>query len=248
MIDKSKVSKPIIISEFPKSGGSWIVSMVGGALQIPCRDIYMRSGFDLFDGKKHPWYRGAADFDFPARCVIKSHERPNSQAIDFEATQVHLVRDGRDVVVSKYFFDKDFCVKNGITSSFDDDFDSFVEKTSREWGSYVLAWLEESAVSCIRYEQFLADPAQAIGALILELFGEKLEEFYLEDVASRFTRDKFSASLDAAFSHNTFVRKGIVGDWKNHFSDANVADFKSGAGEALIALGYERDQGWKLGE
>jgi len=244
MIDKSKILKPIVISEFPKSGGSWIVSMVGDALQIPCRDIYMRPGFDLFDGKKHPWYQGAAEFDFPVQCVIKSHEKPNSRAINFDVTQVHLFRDGRDVVVSKYFFDKDFCVKNGITSSFDDDFDSFVEKTSYEWASYVLAWREQSDVGGVRYEQFLADPAKEVGALIFEIFGENMDESYLDNVASRFTRDKFSASLNAAFSHNTFVRKGVAGDWRNHFSEKNASAFKSIAGDALIDLGYEKDRKW----
>jgi hypothetical protein len=244
MIDKLKILKPIVISEFPKSGGSWIVSMLGDALQIPCRDIYMRSGFDLFDGKKHPWYQGADEFDFPMQCVIKSHEKPNSGAINFDATQVHLFRDGRDVVVSKYFFDKDFCVKNGITSSFEDDFDSFVEKTSHEWANYVHAWHEQSTVSSIRYERFLADPAGEVGALIFEMFAEELDKSYLDGVVSRFTRAKFSASLDAAFSHNTFVRKGVAGDWRNHFSEKNVAAFKSIAGNVLIELGYERDQKW----
>ena len=246
MIDKLKILKPIVISEFPKSGGSWIVSMLGDALQIPCRDIYMRSGFDLFDGKKHPWYQGANEFDFPVQCVIKSHERPNSGAINFDVTQVHLYRDGRDVVVSKYFFDKDFCVKNGITSSFEDDFDSFVEKTSYEWANYVLAWREQSGVCSIRYEHFLADPAKEVGALIFGIFGENPEASYLESVVARFTREKFSASLDAAFSHNTFVRKGVAGDWRNYFSEDNASVFKSIAGDALIALGYERDKKWPV--
>lgn len=152
------------------------------------------------------------------------------------------------MVVSKYFFDKDFCVKNGITSSFEDDFDSFVEKTSYEWASYVLAWREQSAVSSIRYEQFLANPAVEVGALIFEILGENLNEPYLEDIVSRFTREKFSASLDAAFSHNTFVRKGIAGDWRNYFSERNVSDFKAVAGDALIDLGYERDQKWQVTE
>lgn len=245
MIDKLKILKPIIISEFPKSGGSWIVSMIGDALGIPCRDIYMRPGFDLFDGKKHPWYQGAAEYDFPTQCVIKSHEKPNSGAINFDVTQIHLFRDGRDVVVSKYFFDRDFCIKNGITSSFDDDFDSYVERTSYEWASYVLAWREQPTVSSTQYERYLDDPVRELRALIFEISGVRLDESYLSSVVSRYTRAKFSASLDAAFSHNTFVRKGIAGDWKNHFSERNVSAFKSIAGDALIALGYESDQKWR---
>lgn len=99
----------------------------------------------------------------------------------------------------------------------------------------------------IQYERFLADPASEIGALVFGLLGKKLEKSYLDDVVSRFTRTKFSASLDSAFSHNTFVRKGIAGDWRNYFSKKNVLAFKSVAGDALIALGYEKDWNWHIG-
>jgi hypothetical protein len=39
-------------------------------------------------------------------------------------------------------------------------------------------------------------------------------------------------------------RKGIVGDWKNHFTPAVVNKFKSLTGDGLIQLGYERDMNW----
>jgi len=38
------------------------------------------------------------------------------------------MRDGRDVVVSKYFFEKEFCVKNAILKEFSIPFDDYVEK------------------------------------------------------------------------------------------------------------------------
>jgi hypothetical protein len=39
-------------------------------------------------------------------------------------------------------------------------------------------------------------------------------------------------------------RKGVVGDWRNHFTDENKHDFKAIAGSLLIELGYERDMDW----
>ena len=39
-------------------------------------------------------------------------------------------------------------------------------------------------------------------------------------------------------------RKGIVGDWKNHFSQAHKARFKELSGGKLVSMGYEKDQGW----
>lgn len=237
------ISKPVVVSEYPKSGGSWIVSMLGKALGVPCRDIYMQPGFDLFDFSQHPWYVGVDVPDFPMRSVIKSHELPGSRAIPFDASQVHLVRDGRDVVVSKYFFERDFCVKNGIMDSFDQTFESFVEKEARQWANYVLNWLNQPDVVTIRYESFLAAPAAELGALVTALTGSTLDEGTLEDVVAQFTRERFSASLASTFKHNTFVRKGVQGDWVNHFGQRDVEAFEAGAGDALRRLGYEADIG-----
>ena len=39
-------------------------------------------------------------------------------------------------------------------------------------------------------------------------------------------------------------RKGIAGDWRNHFSDELKGDFKERWGDLLIATGYERDLDW----
>jgi hypothetical protein len=232
------IGRPIVVSEFPKSGGSWIVSMIGEALQIPRRDIYMRPGFDLFDFEKHPWYRDERKLDFPDVCVIKSHELPNSPLINFDAIFVHLIRDGRDVVVSKYFYERDFCVQNGIISTFEKEFDAYVGETAQEWAKYVSAWSEQK-VETIRYEDFLTDPVVSLGNLLKKLVRAEWNPAYLDAVVTRFTRDKFAKSLSAAFKHNTFVRKGISGDWRNHFSQLNVDVFNRTAGDILLSLGYE---------
>ena len=209
-----KIEKPIILSEFPKSGGSWIVSLLGDALQIPKRDIYVRPGFDLFELSKHPWYKDAANLDFPAESVIKSHELPGSNLIDFDAAYIHLVRDGRDVIVSKWFFDRDFCIQNGITSSFQEEFDEYVEKTARDWSNYVATWAEQS-VATINYEGFsffLSDPVQNLGRVLKTCMGyPNFSQQELEITVSKFTKDKFAASLDALFNITPSSEKGFQG-------------------------------------
>jgi hypothetical protein len=42
----------------------------------------------------------------------------------------------------------------------------------------------------------------------------------------------------------SFLRKGIVGDWRNHFSAEAAVVFDAHAGSALIELGYEPDRSW----
>ena len=45
-------------------------------------------------------------------------------------------------------------------------------------------------------------------------------------------------------NNNSFLRKGIVGDWKNYFNKESKKVFKEYAGRELIKLGYEKDFKW----
>jgi len=40
------------------------------------------------------------------------------------------------------------------------------------------------------------------------------------------------------------LRKGVAGDWKNHFSDELKKQFKAQHGETLALAGYEKDDSW----
>jgi len=42
----------------------------------------------------------------------------------------------------------------------------------------------------------------------------------------------------------SFLRKGIAGDWKNHFSKEACQVFDHYAGKELILLDYEKDHNW----
>jgi hypothetical protein len=45
---------------------------------------------------------------------------------------------------------------------------------------------------------------------------------------------------------NVHARKGLPGDWKNHFTKKHVAKFKRLFGDVLVTLGYEKDQDWEV--
>ena len=218
--------------------------MLGDALQLPKRDIY-----DVTDGRrayvsKHPWYKGAPSLELTESCVIKSHERPNSALINFPAQFVHLIRDGRDVVVSKYFYERDFCVKNGIYQQFDVPFDEYVARIAVEWHEYVQAWLDACPYTCTcSYEDLLQDPCGALHKVVCGL-GVPATHSQINRAVEANSKEELRRTLDKAFTHNSFVRKGIAGDWRNHFSQENARAFKQKAGDALMRLGYEKDLNW----
>lgn len=230
----------IVVAEYPKSGGSWLVSLLGDALNLPKRDIYVADGYDLFDITRHPWYLDAASWNVTDACVVKSHELPDSPLSGTVAGEqtatIHLLRDGRDVTVSKYFFERDFCVRNGILPTFTLSFGEFVTKTAAEWRAYVEAWGGKADQVC-RYETFLANPVAALTQVLDDLRLTVSDDAINAAVAGN-TKEKFARSLDAAFAHNTFVRVATSGDWRNHFTAQDCQEFDRIAGPVLANLGY----------
>ena len=232
----------IVVAEFPKSGGSWLSSMLAMSLGIDVRDIYVNDDFKAFDISRHPWYEGSGSYGLTDSCVIKSHEMPDSILHKLEAQFIHMVRDGRDVVISKYFYEKDFCVKNRIIKEFDYTLDEYIEKTSKEWAEYVNSWETRNVITC-KYENLLQDALKEL-IKVFSLLNISVALETIKAVIEANTKEKFKKSLDKAFKYNTFVRKGIAGDWKNHFNDKHKAIFKRNAGELLVKLGYEVNLEW----
>jgi hypothetical protein len=232
----------IVVTEYPKSGASWLVGMLGDALHLPKRDIYVAHDFRVFDLTNHPWYTESPAGWLPDGCVIKSHEPPASKKLDFDASFVHLVRDGRDVVVSKYFYEKDFCVRNGLTESFDEPFEDYLVRVGTEWRDYVFSWLDTSN-EFYKYESLLSDTSTYLARILKEL-ALPISREAIECAVAANTKAKFRESLGRVFQYNTFVRKGIAGDWHNHFSRVHRERFKRVAGDALVRLRYEYGLDW----
>ena len=153
-----------------------------------------------------------------------------------------MMRDCRDVIVSKYFFEKDFCVQNDIVKEFNSSFDDFVSKTADEWAAFVREW-KRANVLTVHYEHLLHNPFAEMKS-VLKTLGFSIEDEAVSTAIRKNTKDAMKASLDRAFKHNTFVRKGIKGDWKNHFSARHKEMVKKYAGSELIDAGYEENNDW----
>jgi hypothetical protein len=97
----------------------------------------------------------------------------------------------------------------------------------------------------LRYEDLLLRDEEILARVLL---GEcrlpvGRERFRRVVAANRFearTGGRRRGAEDPA-SHE---RKGVAGDWQNHFTDRVAKAFKERYGELLVATGYERDDRW----
>ena len=153
-----------------------------------------------------------------------------------DARLIVIYRDGRDVVTS----DKFFLLRDYGHKSFD-----FAEGV-RAWRKDMEAHLEHAErcpVFACAYERLLEDGVPCVRELFefLDLPGDRT---LIDDMVKR-SSFRFYAGRDRGKEdRKRFYRKGIAGDWKNHFSDEDKRVFKDLAGDMLIRLGYEKDLDW----
>lgn len=151
-----------------------------------------------------------------------------------QAKMIELVRDGRDVAVSKY---QRTMGNRGESRRWQSD---DVRGLATRWSRYVRHGQSLRAdpefagrVLLVHYEDLKADTAQETARMLAfaGLDGG-------DDLAARLAEKTVFGSYGAT-GFGSHRRKGIVGDWRNYFTDDEVDVFREVAGDALVAAGYE---------
>ncbi|WP_197531133.1 sulfotransferase domain-containing protein [Posidoniimonas corsicana] len=235
------------VTEFPKSGGTWLAKMVADYLQIP-----------------KPTH---TVFPMGCSCVIQNHWKysPRLRRV------FYLYRDGRDVCTSAYFhvlrgleagdegtkayvqrlFPEAVADRWSVESSAE-NMATFVTRwctrplgISTPWADHVQQWTSSREhVALVRYEDLLSDCAGTLGRAIESHSGTPADPVRVRDTVEKFSFERQTGRKPGESDASSHNRKGIAGDWKNHFTPAAVAAFKEHAGDQLVALGYERDHTW----
>ncbi|KAL7854668.1 hypothetical protein SRHO_G00168580 [Serrasalmus rhombeus] len=164
----------------------------------------------------------------PSRRLLGTHLPPNDIPESFKAKKTKMLvvfRNPKDTVVSYYHFMN----KNPVlpkTASWDKFFSDFMAGEV-PWGSYfdhALAWekhMDDPNVMIVTYEELKENPPEGIKKAA-DFFSFPLTEDQVMNITKETT---FNAMLESSKnSHGNFgkvfFRKGEVGDWKNHFSEA----------------------------
>ena len=99
-------------------------------------------------------------------------------------------------------------------------------------------------LNLVKYEDMINDRFKILKSIFSEwhldnstpLVERIIEETSFESMSGG--RVRGSENIDS------FQRKGIVGDWLNHFQEGDKDIFKEQGGDMLIELGYEKDKNW----
>lgn len=151
------------------------------------------------------------------------------------ATMILIHRDGRDVVVSDQFFTRDHQGKNF-------SFADAVSSWRRDMEAH-LRCVERYPVFACGYERLLSD-GPAVARELFQFLGLAHDDHLIEDLITRSSFRFYTGRDRGQEDRKRFYRKGVAGDWKNHFTEEDKRAFKALAGDMLIQLGYEKDVSW----
>ncbi len=241
------------ICEFPRSGGTWLASMTADYFR--CAKI------------------GRTVLPIAARAVIHNHWRyhPKIRRV------VYLHRDGRDVMVSWYFYairQAKIAAEGGnpaplagLTKILGESFDAddpkanlprFLEHAFRNapGGTYGMNWAQHVAdwhdperrphILYVSYEDLRREPVEALRRVVEHLGQGQAETRLLERSVSHFDMQAMTGRQPGQESTSDFIRKGIVGDWRNYFNQEACKIFQNHAQTLLQNLSYEKDDRWTV--
>ena len=233
-----------LLVSYPKSGNTWLKFMLAHALTGVAA---------TFDATEDAIGTVGGRTDVPALLpgggrILKSLEA-FSTGVRAPGPVVYVVRDGRDVAVSYYQQLVRKGLNPGAFSSYLPRFVAGEVDGYGPWGAHVTSWLDrrvtrERRLLTIRYEDLLEDP---LGGLqqTLEFLGATVDAEVVEAAveANRFEqmrRRETDSAFHAKQGDKFFVRRGIAGEWRETFSEADTALFDRAFGAVLDRLGYMR--------
>ncbi|KAI1303663.1 Amine sulfotransferase [Halotydeus destructor] len=222
----------VFVATFPKCGTTWV--------QQICTLLFNNGTTGSSDtvGETINNLSPIVDYEVPKVKVMK---RPGiiKTHLDFlrapwnpKAKYIVVIRNPKDVMISHFFYKKNFGLKMNVSVAVSDYTEYFLTESSN-YGNYFqwyLSWLPafcRKNVLLVVYEEMIEDSRREIIKMANFLgvdYDEQLIDTVLEKSSKKYMKKQLDDSMPGQ-AGGSFVRKGIVGDWRSHLSKPESLDF-----------------------
>ena len=246
----------MLVTGYPKSGNTWFSLMLSYCLNVPY-DNLMEPGVH----PREKWQRELTKGGLPHKSfadevsgeVVFHHDPSRLEKRVGNEYSIYIVRDGRDVMTSYYYYRNNFrLADSGISSQIVDGIMKFFEearftrsiaKRAAEWADDVRRSLALNPDQIVRYEDLNTDTAGTLTEIFRKMKLD-VDPAIIEECVRLFSFEHMAGRTKGSEDSKSFFRKGIIGDWKEKFREKDKAIFKKAAGDVLIGLGYEKNDDW----
>ena len=257
--------KTIVIATHRRSGTHWTLDALRNNSPDVCEQFMTLERIAARHGDRMPLDEFRLQLQgLPGRVLMKVHDVPAAtfwqgeaerafvRSILRESPVIYVHRDGRDVMVSLYYYMRSFdaAVREQSFSEFlrgEARLDGIATGLSRPayWAQHVQAWLAEPNRLAVSYRALESDYEAALRAMAgflkvrlprslraIQLPGSQPKPALLARV--RWKLGHRPKRLSSAVQ----PRRGKSGDWRSHFDESDHTFFLSQAGSVMVTLGY----------
>ena len=244
------INNSVVLVEYPKSGGTWLGQLISSYFNI----AFPRNEFPsikriLYHGHYKPIYN------------IKKNKQIVLLVRDGRDVMVSLYHhqllwNDKNKLHPK---DVNYHRKSVPFTDFENvskNMKAFIEYTFTEspskinhftymgnWTEFNESWLKERDESdniyLVRYEDLLSDTLGTMKKMLEEFFKiDNINEVDLKAIVDKYSFENQTNRKKGEEVKNSFLRKGISGDWKNYFDEAAEKEFMKFASKTMKKLKY----------
>ncbi|XP_022793695.1 sulfotransferase 1C2-like [Stylophora pistillata] len=245
----------VFVVSYPKSGTSWIQEI---AWQIyhngETSSAKMQDGVPFVEDAANPNSTQPDIKTLPSPRLLKTHLSyeaiPKATNKDANCKYIYIARNPKDAAVSSYKFIKSFGSGTGLSAPWEYYVKLFIEgKTMwNHWNDHVLGWWEHKNafnVLFLKYEDLQKDLLSNV-RIIADFLNKPLPDDLAKRIAEQCTFKGMMENVQSYLFEDkedgpSLLQKGVVGNWKEHFTPELNERFEKEVLAKLKGSGLEFD-------